>query len=89
MKKQISRISVHQTSKVMSFIYFVLSAIICIPFGIFGLVSTGDMQSLFMLVVPVFYLLFGYVMMALCLWIYNLIAASFGGIEFILQEVEE
>ena len=89
MKKQISRISIHQTSKVISLIYFVVSAVVCIPVGIFGLISTGNMESLFMVIVPVVYLVAGYIMIAVVSWVYNLIAASFGGIELTLQDIEE
>lgn len=89
MKRQVSRISIHQTSKVMSLIYFVISAIFCIPMAIFGVLSTGEMESLFMLLAPIFYLVFGYLMIAVFAWVYNLIAASFGGVEFTIQHIEE
>jgi hypothetical protein len=88
MKKQISHISVHQTCKVIALVYFVLVAIFAIPWGIFAFIATGSAETLIIFLAPFLYMILGYIFMALFLFIYNLVAASFGGIEFTLSGEE-
>ncbi|MFQ5729218.1 MAG: hypothetical protein ACE5GN_02520 [Waddliaceae bacterium] len=89
MKKQILHISIHQTSKVFAIIYFVFAAIICVPLGFFTLFYGEITAALVMFFLPFFYLLLGYIAIAVVSWFYNLVAKSFGGVEFTLANVED
>lgn len=88
MRKQISRISIHQSSKLLALMFFVATAIVAIPFSIVSYLMTGNTETLIFLVVPFVYLIFGYIMYAIIFWVYNLVAASFGGLEFEFTDVE-
>lgn len=93
MKKQITHISVHQTSKVFSIIYFLVALIIGLLAGVYFLVS-GELMgvsSVFGYIGGVFlaaflYLIITYILFAISLWFYNFVARSFGGIEFNLED---
>ena len=92
MKYQISRFSILQTAKVVALIY-VLFGLILIPFGcILIALSPDDTTSLavgiFYLLGPILYGLIGFVFTAIGLWVYNLISARIGGIEFELRGPE-
>jgi hypothetical protein len=88
MKKQITHFSVHQTSKVIALIYFVLVAIFAIPWGILAYIETGASETLVIFLAPFIYMILGYILMAIFLFVYNLIAPHFGGIEFTLSHEE-
>ncbi|UCH62394.1 MAG: hypothetical protein JSU77_11400 [Fidelibacterota bacterium] len=93
MKKQITKISIHQTSKVIALTYIglaVLFAIIMfIAIGLFG--DRGEREyapliaGLYLIFMPVVM----YLVVALFAVIYNYVAQRFGGIEFVLKEFEE
>lgn len=87
MKKQISRISVHQTAKVFAFIYFLISLVILVPIGIGAIVTKHEGGFMFFLL-PFIYLLIGYLSWLLLGFFYNLVAKHFGGIEFDLTDTE-
>jgi hypothetical protein len=91
MKKQISRISVVQTSKVIAIFYVAFSllyALIGIPLILLGegQVKVVGFTYLFM---PIFIGVFGFVFVALACWVYNVIAGKFGGVEFEVKDLEE
>lgn len=86
MKKQITKFSIHQTSKVFGILYFVFSALIAIPWGIYILATVGAGDALIMFLIPILYLIFGYIGFAIFSFIYNLVASAFGGIEFTIDE---
>jgi hypothetical protein len=89
MKKQLAHISIHQTSKVIAYIYFLLSLIILIPVAAFVLFYTQESaQAVFLFILPFFYLVCGYLATALFCFFYNKIAGMAGGIEFTLTNVE-
>ena len=85
MKKQISSFSIHQTSKVIAIIYFVFIAIFAIPWGIYLLFAGVGSDSLFIFLLPFLYMLLGYIGMAVFAFVYNLVAGTFGGIEFTIS----
>lgn len=88
MKKQLSHISVHQTSKVVAVLYFFMFAVVAIPVGIFFL-ATGDVQDgLLAFGVPFLYGILTYIMFAILAFIYNIVASSVGGVEFSSTDVE-
>jgi len=89
MKKQIRKISVFQTSKIISLLFFILSAIIFWPMAIISLFN-GEVQLAGMsLIAPLFYFLGLFIFYALFFWFYNVVAGTFGGIEFTLEDKSE
>jgi len=90
MKYQITKFSIAQTSKVAALLY-ALFGLVLLPFGCFFLTQVSGDRTNFMvgilyILAPVWYGLLGYVFTAIALWVYNLIAARIGGIEFDLKE---
>jgi len=89
MKKQITKISVHQSSKVLALLYFVLSAIICIPIGFFGILNGKGEGAIAFFLLPFLYGIATYITFAIICWLYNKIASYFGGIEIGVEEVKK
>lgn len=89
MKKQISSFSVFQTSKVFGLLYFVLSAIIAIPMGLFQLYHHNTEAAIGMFFAPFLYLLFAFIGMVLMTWLYNHIVKWVGGIEVTVAEPKD
>ena len=90
MKKQISRISVAQTSKVMAILYVIFSllySLIGIPMIIFGGSDVKIMGYMY-LFMPIIMGIFGFIFVALGCWVYNLVAGKFGGVEFEVKDIE-
>ena len=91
MKTRISNLSPHQNGKVLAILMAVSSLIFVVPFmliaGAMG--PKGSGFPLFMvLLFPIFYLVFGYISIAVGCWVYNVLAKFTGGIEFEAQSVE-
>lgn len=88
MKKQITRISIAQTSKVLAIMYAAFGLVHFI-FGvllmIFGKSRGAGIMLIFM---PVIIAILGYLGAAFFSWIYNFIASKVGGIEFELSDIE-
>ena len=86
MKQQIARLSPHQNGKVFAVLMAVTSLIFLIPFFLlfsaFGPSQPGGPPMLMILVLPVLYLIFGYISVAIGCAIYNLVYKFVGGIEF-------
>ena len=91
MRKRITRIAPLQLGKVSAVLY----AIFSIPIALFLAVASSfgppeQAKSLaLILVIPVFYIVFGFLFMALVAWIYNQVAKWTGGIEFVTVEMPE
>jgi len=86
MRKQIIRVSPVQTAKVMAALYFVMS----IPFILLMAVMPsppGTLSVWHMIIIPLAYLLFGFIFTLIGAWIYNLVAARVGGFEYTTVEV--
>ena len=86
MKKQIVRVSPLQSAKVMAALYFVMS----IPFVLLMLVlpmGAGGMPKWALIVMPLFYVVFGFLFSLLGAWVYNLVAGVVGGFEYTTREV--
>jgi hypothetical protein len=84
MKTHIVRVSVLQSAKVMAVLYFAMSIPLVLLISIPALLAKQAGAGLFMLVlVPVVYMVVGFLFSLLGAWIYNLIAASIGGFEFV------
>ncbi len=88
MTKQITHISVFQTSKVIAVLYALISVLytlIGIPMFIF---SHGPLRvaALLYIFMPVIMLVFGFLFMALFCWLYNVVAKWVGGVEVTVQD---
>ena len=89
MKKRVKHIAVAQCGKMLAAIYFVISlpilAIVLLAF------LTGlDMPSIsvgVVVMVAVAYIVIGYLSGMLSAWIYNVVAARLGGIEYTVNEI--
>lgn len=91
MKVQVEKFSVHQNAKVFAVLMALSSLVMVIPFML--IVSMGAPEGafpLFMLIVfPLMYLVFGYVMIAIGCWLYNWIAKRMGGLEYESRNLDE
>ena len=88
MKKQIVQVSILQSAKVMAALYFVIS----IPFALLMMIPamlspTPSIGIGMLIMMPIFYTIFGFLFSLLGAWIYNLVAARIGGFEFQTAEV--
>jgi hypothetical protein len=96
LKKQIKRLSPHQNGKVFGVLMAVSSLILFLPMSLMMSVMGPQVDrfgnevvfptSLFLLM-PLFYLVFGYISVAIGCAIYNFLFKYIGGIEF--ESVEE
>ena len=85
MSQQVARLSPHQNGKVFAVLMAVTSLIFILPFFVFfGLIGMGGNRPpvLTMLIMPVLYLVFGYITVAIGCAIYNFMYRYIGGIEF-------
>lgn len=95
MKTQIKRLSPHQNAKVFSILMAISSLFFLIPMFMFMSLSMPPVDAhgnpvnfpLFtLLIMPIFYLVFGYLFVALGCLIYNFLVKFIGGIEFELED---
>jgi hypothetical protein len=90
MKIQITRISIHQTSKVFAILYFIIVALFTIPAGFYYAFYLSDMiNAAALFVAPLFGLIIYYVVIAIAVALYNLVAKAFGGFEFTTAEIPQ
>jgi len=94
-KKQIKRLSPHQNGKVFGILMGVSSLIFLLP--MFAMMSFSMPQVdqngspvnfpiLMFFLMPFFYLIFGYISVAIGCFIYNFLVKYIGGIEFELED---
>jgi hypothetical protein len=86
MKQQVERLSPHQNGKVFAILMTLSSCIFLVPMAIFMMatVPAGKGPSgLMFLLMPLFYLVLGYVSVAIGCLIYNFMFKYIGGIEFV------
>ena len=88
MKKQLIRISIWQSSKVVTALYFIMGflyAVIGIPMIMFG---GRDMlvMGVIYTVMPLLMAVFGFVFFVAFAALYNVLARWFGGVEFEIRE---
>ncbi|GIX22860.1 MAG: hypothetical protein KatS3mg122_0091 [Caldimonas sp.] len=90
MKRRIQRLSPHQNGKVAGLMMALVSLVILVPFMLIlgSIMPHGErMPWLMVLILPVLYLVLGYIGTVLACWVYNLVAGWVGGIEYDAQEV--
>jgi uncharacterized Tic20 family protein len=90
MKKQLIRISILQSSKIMTALYVLMGFIytlIGIPMVVFGN-SEIRIIGVFYLLGPIFAGIFGFVFFVIFAAIYNLLAGWLGGFEVEIKNIE-
>jgi hypothetical protein len=83
MRRQVVRLSVHQTSKVLAVLYFVMGLVL-MPFFVLASRASPDGRGLGLgiaLLLPVVYGAIGYVFVAIGCAAYNFVVRFTGGIE--------
>jgi hypothetical protein len=91
MKKQIIRVSILQSSKIVTVLYFLLGFIyllIGVPMIIFG----GDRLRIIGLIycaMPLLMAIIGFICFVICAAVYNLLAQWLGGMEFEVIDIPE
>jgi len=87
MKKQLLRIAPFQFAKVLAVVYFLLSLPIVIFMGLISQFGPHPQPlSGGIVLMPIFYLVFGFIFSLTGAWLYNLVAKWIGGIEFVTIE---
>lgn len=89
MKVKLSKISIHQSSKVLALAQGLVFALFLIPMATYSFVTGDILSGIFVLLGLLLCIIVWYVGFALSFWIYNLIASSFGGVEFTLSEQKQ
>ena len=84
MKQQISRLSPHQNGKVAGVLGAVVSLIFVVPvFLIASFAGASQQMPLWgIIIVPILYLIFGYIVTVIACALYNVVAPMTGGIEY-------
>jgi hypothetical protein len=85
MKMQIRRLSPHQNAKVLAVISACIAAVVAVPMFLFSLVmgrGQGFWVETLVLLAPVAYLIFTYIVVALICGFYNLLVNFIGGLEY-------
>ncbi|HEX5830900.1 MAG TPA: DUF3566 domain-containing protein [Gemmatimonadaceae bacterium] len=91
MRRQIIRLSVRQTSKVLAVLYGAMGLVL-VPLFLLASLAGPEGERIgvgFALVLPILYAALGYVFTAIGCAIYNVVARHVGGIEVELQPPEE
>jgi hypothetical protein len=88
MKKQIVSVAILQNAKVMAALYFIISIPLVAMMTIPTLMVQGAGASLLAIVLmPLLYTAFGFVLTLFGAWVYNVVAARVGGFEFTTVEI--
>ena len=91
MKARVLRFSPHQNAKVFAVLMAVSSLVFVVPLmaiaGMFAPKGAG-FPLMMTILMPLIYLVFGYISVVIGCWVYNLLAQYTGGIEFETQPVE-
>ena len=91
MKKQLVRISILQSSKIMTALYVLMGCIytlVGIPMIIFGGKPIQIMGIIYLLM-PIIMGIFGFIFFVIFAWVYNLLANWLGGFEVEIKNVDE
>ena len=94
MKQQVARFSPHQNGKVFGVLSALGSLVFLVPFYFVFLVSApagarGSPPAIMFLLAPIFYLVFGYLSVAIGCLFYNFMFRFLGGIEYEAQDERE
>jgi hypothetical protein len=90
MRKQLIRVAPRQTAKVMAVLWFLFTLPFVLLMSLVFMKAHGPKPPVgFVLLMPVFYAVFGYIFTLIGAWLYNVVAKRVGGIEFTTEEVAE
>ena len=89
MRYRIKRFGAHSTASTVAILYFIL-AVIFVPIIYFASQANpnGKLPSIILILGPVAYAVFGYIITAIMCWLYNMIASWSGGIAMTLEADE-
>ncbi|MEO8909883.1 MAG: hypothetical protein ABI408_06600 [Gemmatimonadaceae bacterium] len=87
MRYRVKRFGVHSSAATVAVLYFIL-ALLFVPVVYFasGTRPTGRLPAIILILGPVCYAIFGYIMTAIACWLYNMIASWTGGFAMTLEE---
>ena len=91
MKNQLVRISILQSSKIMTALYVLMGLIytlVGIPMIIFGSPPIQKMGILYLLM-PILMGIFGFIFFVIFAWVYNTLAKRLGGFEVEFKNMDE
>lgn len=86
MRYRIKRFGAHSTASTVAILYFIL-ALIFVPIVYFASQANPGTKfpTIILVLGPVGYAVFGYIMTAIMCWLYNIIASWSGGIAMTLE----
>jgi hypothetical protein len=87
MKKRITYVSPLQQGIVFAVLYGIISLILVPFFLIAALLGHGGLGAIFVIFLPIFYAIAGFIGGVIVAFIYNLVAKWTGGIEIVLTDV--
>ena len=89
MRYRIKRFGAHSTASTVAILYFILG-VIFVPIVYFASLAnpTGKLPTITLILGPVAYAVFGYIMTAIMCWLYNMVASWSGGITMTLEADE-
>ena len=88
-KLKIKKVNVLKMGFIFALIYGILSAIIFLFIGIFGITIEGNPSGLLlMILMPLFYAFFGFIGGLIMGGMYNLVSKWIGGVEVEVEEIE-
>lgn len=82
MKRTLMNISIDKASKVLAIVTGIFSALICIPMFFYSYFTTRDPGAFFFLIVPLIYLVLGYIFALIYVWTCNMALRWVGGIDY-------
>jgi ABC-type multidrug transport system permease subunit len=91
LRYRIRRFGPHSTAATVAILYFIL-AVIFVPIVYFASQANanpkGKLPAIILILGPVCYALFGYIMTVIMCWLYNVIASWTGGVAMTLEADE-
>jgi hypothetical protein len=87
MKKQIVQVSPLQSAKVMAILYLVTSIPIALLMAIPAMLGGTGMSLAMLILMPLLYMVCGFLFTLLGAWVYNQVASRVGGFEFMTTEI--
>lgn len=89
MKKQIVKVSVTQSAKVLAVLYMVMSIPIVVVLAAIGMLGGGGSALLAVVLTPLIYGVVAFLGAGLAAWLYNVVANWVGGLEYSTKDVAE
>jgi hypothetical protein len=87
MKKQIVKVSVRQSAKVLAVLYMVMSIPIVVVMAAVGMLGGGGVAMFAVILAPLIYGVLAFLGTGLAAWLYNLVANWVGGLEYSTKDV--